>query len=70
MKTTLTLALLLLSGAAQACPVCFGKASDQGGLATGLFWGVLLLLGFTFLLLGGSVAAVVRIERSRQGAQP
>lgn len=52
---------------AQACAVCFGK-SGQEGLASGLFWGISILLAFTFCILGGLAAAVIRIEKSRAAA--
>lgn len=34
-----------------ACPVCFGK-TDNVNLVKAFTWGVALMLGFTFLILG------------------
>jgi hypothetical protein len=56
--------LLGLAQSLEACPVCFG-AADQKNLASGLLWGLSLLLALTFLLIGGITLAVLRIERGR-----
>lgn len=48
----------------RACPVCFGDGGS--GMADGLRWGILLLLGATGLMVGGIFALAARIERARQ----
>ena len=58
-------ALNLLPTAASACAVCFGKSADSAGLFSGLIWGGVVLLTFTFLGIGGIVAMAVRIEKDR-----
>lgn len=60
--------LLLQPQLASACAVCFGQ-SGQTGLASGLFWGISILLAFTFLILGGLALAVLRIEKNRAAAE-
>ena len=69
----LSAALLALQAlapkAALACAVCFGADSENAGLAQGLTWGLVVLLGSTFTLLGSMVYAVVRIERRRLALQ-
>ena len=60
---------LLLAGPAAACPVCFGKSLDHSGFAQGLTLGILVLLGFTFSILGVLTATVLRIERARLAAE-
>lgn len=53
---------------ADACAVCFGKSAGQEGLASGLFWGISILLAFTFCILGVLAAAIIRIEKNRSAA--
>ncbi|MBI4376417.1 MAG: hypothetical protein HY549_08205 [Elusimicrobia bacterium] len=53
---------------ARACAVCFGQA-DQPGLLSGLGWGLVVLLSFTFLGISGIVLAAWRIERRRNWAE-
>lgn len=48
----------------RACPVCFGD--DGSGMADGLRWGIILLLGATALMVGGIFALAARVERARQ----
>lgn len=55
--------------AAQACAVCFGFSEDQAGLASGLLWGLGILLSFTFLGIAGLTAAVIRVEKNRASAE-
>lgn len=55
---------LLSVAAVYACPVCFGGSQSEG-LLRGFFWGFMILLGFTFLLLGGIGYAVYKIEKHR-----
>ena len=62
------LKILMLPSLASACGVCFGK-SGQPGLASGLFWGISILLAFTFCILGALTMAVIRIEKSRTAAE-
>ena len=57
-------ALLALAGPARACAVCFGRG-DNAGLISGLTWGIVILVGATFLSLGGLVAAVVQMEKRK-----
>ena len=56
--------LLLLPSPLHACAVCFGQ-SDNAGLLSGLSWGLFVLLGSTFFLIGGIALAVLRIEKNR-----
>ena len=58
-------ALALRPENALACAVCFGQDVENKGLASGLSWGLVLLLGSTFAILGVLTAAVMRIERGR-----
>ena len=59
------LAKLLLLGArsASACAVCFG--ADNNNVVNAFYIGGGVLIGMTFLLLGGLAYAVYRLERSR-----
>lgn len=61
-------ALLLLPSPLKACAVCFGQ-TDNAGLVSGLTWGIVVLLGATFLLIGWLVAAVWRIEKDREARE-
>lgn len=58
-------ALALRPESTLACAVCFGQDVENKGLVSGLSWGLLVLLGSTFAILGVLTAAVVRIERGR-----
>ena len=61
-------ALLLSASKLHACAVCFGLA-DQSGLFAGLTWGLLVLLGFPFLAIGGIILAALRIEKNRAACE-
>ncbi len=67
--SALAACLLALPAAASACPVCFGKSVDSAGFFQGLTIGIIVLIGFTFAILGALTAAVIRIERSRELSQ-
>lgn len=56
----------LLPQAASACAVCFGS---NEALASGLNWGIGILLSFTCLTVGGITWAVVKVEKSRAAAE-
>lgn len=55
----------LAPSAARACATCFGRDAEAGLLA-GLNWGIAILAGSTFLLVGGIVYGAWRIERRRE----
>jgi len=57
--------LLFLPTSVYACPVCFGRGEDQAGLVSGFLWGITILLGLTFSIVGVLIATVIRIEKSR-----
>lgn len=57
----------LLLRALYACPVCFGE-TDNPGLGRAYNLGIFILLGFTFLLLGGLAFVAYRIEVAREKA--
>lgn len=61
--------LVLRPEFALACAVCFGVDSENAGLAKGLTWGLFLLLGSTFAVLGTMVVGVLRMERRRVALQ-
>lgn len=61
--------ILSLSRAASACPVCFGKTSDNAGLFAGLTWGLFILLGCTFLIIAKLAAVVMNVEKARALAE-
>ena len=46
------------------CAVCFG-ASDNPRIPLAYTWGIIILLGFTFLILGTFVASIIRLEARR-----
>lgn len=54
---------------ASACPVCFGKSDGAAGLISGLYWGIAVLLGFTFLSVAGIAMAAWKIETRRAEAE-
>lgn len=54
-----------LPTAASACAVCFGQA-DGTGWGRGFLWGLVILLGATFAILGVLAATVARIERMKE----
>ena len=47
-----------------ACAVCFG-AGDNPAIPRAFTWGILVLLGFTFLVLGAFAVSVYRLEARR-----
>ena len=47
-----------------ACATCFGQ-TDNAGLGRAYAWGVFILMGFTFSILGALALAVYRIEAGR-----
>lgn len=51
-----------------ACAVCFGKPAGSG-LFKGLTWGLIVLLGATFLILAVFALAILRIEKAREEAE-
>lgn len=59
--------LLLLAQAARACSVCFGD--DGSGLAQGLQYGILLLLGATCAIVSAIIYFVVKIEKDKSAAE-
>jgi hypothetical protein len=59
-------ALLLAPGAARACAVCYGAASDP--VLDGSRWSVVFLLVLTYLLLGGGGVLFVLARRSARRA--
>ena len=63
---SLLAAFLLLPGAANACSVCFGKSEGTAGLASGLWWGIMLLLSVTMLLVGTIGYTLWSVEQRRQ----
>ncbi len=68
MRHPMPLALLLLmavSAAAHACPGCAEAVAEQGssGLARGLNYSIIGLMGMPFLLVGGIGGAIYRAWR-------
>jgi hypothetical protein len=61
--------LSLLPGPAAACAVCFGGADGAKGLFSGIWWGIVLLLGTTMGMLGGIGWLLWKVERSRRGRE-
>lgn len=59
--------LLLAAAPAAACPSCAG--AFQGGVADGLWWGIVILLSVTFTLVGGFAYTLWRVERQRLDAE-
>lgn len=57
--------IFLLPSQSLACAVCFGKSSNPN-LAKAYTWGIFLLIGFTFFILGALALAVYRIEQDRK----
>ena len=58
--------VLLASGEALACPICFGGDPDSD-VARGMNWAVFMLLGLTGGVLTGFAGFIVHlIKRSRQ----
>ena len=47
-----------------ACAVCFG-GNDNAGIATGLNWGIFVLMTFTVGILGALMITVYKIEKQR-----
>lgn len=47
-----------------ACAVCFGKSSNPN-IAKAYVLAIIILLGFTFAILGSLALAVYRIEEGR-----
>ena len=60
--------LFALARGARACTVCFGQGENPD-LPRAFTWGVVLLIGVTFLVLGGFVATVIRVESGRADAE-
>lgn len=56
---------LLSPRAAAACAVCFNP-NDKSGLAEGFKWGLIALLGTTFIALAGIILAIAKIERAHK----
>ena len=50
-----------------ACAVCFG-GNDNAGIATGLNWGIVVLMTCTVGILVGLATAVYKIEKQRAEA--
>jgi hypothetical protein len=50
------------------CAVCFG-AGDNPKLPLAFSWGIFLMMGLTFLILGTFVVSVMRME-ARRNAPP
>ena len=63
------LVLLALSSPAAACTACMGQAGDNRGFFDGLWWGIVLLLSTTMLLVGGIVWALRTVEKARGEAE-
>lgn len=61
-------ALIAVAAPLYACPVCFGGSQSEG-LIRGFFWGFMILLSFTFLLLSGIGYAVYQIEKRRSALE-
>lgn len=59
--------LLLLTQAAQACGVCFGD--DGSGIAQGLQYGIIILLGFTCAIVSAIIYFVMKIEKDKTAAE-
>lgn len=68
MRAVATLVALLLATAASACPVCFGELDNKQGLASGIWWGIMILLTVTMTLVAAISYAVWSIERNRKKA--
>ncbi len=66
-RVTWVLPAVFVPSSLFACAVCFGQ-SDSGDLGRAYSFGVLILMGFTFLILGALVLTVYRIE-ARRGAR-
>lgn len=58
---------LLLAAPAAACPSCSG--AFQGGVADGIWWGIVILLTVTFSLVGGFAYTLWRVEKRRLEAE-
>jgi hypothetical protein len=76
-QLVLVIALLLVTGVAQACPNCTNslaggdEASQQ--LVRGYFWSILFMMSMPFAILfglGGYMYLEVRRARARQAATP
>ncbi len=65
MRLASTFAALLLPAAASACPVCFGALDNKTGLASGIWWGIMILLTVTMTLVAAIGYAAWSIERRR-----
>lgn len=60
--------LSLLAGPASACSTCFGQ-NDGSGLYDGFWWGIVILLGITFALVGAFAWTLWRVEKARMRAE-
>ena len=65
----LAAALSLLPGAASACAVCFGASDGSKGLSNGIWWGIVILLTTTMVVLGGFGWLLWKVERNRRAAE-
>lgn len=65
MRTLPLLGSLLAPSPLWACATCFGANDNAPGLARGLVWGLFILLGATFGILGALTYAVAQIEKRR-----
>ncbi|NNN06646.1 MAG: hypothetical protein HKL90_12155 [Elusimicrobia bacterium] len=68
MRFAATFAVLVLPAAACACPVCFGTLVNNQGLASGIWWGIMILLTVTLTLVAAIGCTVWSIERRRKKA--
>ncbi|MEK7389208.1 MAG: hypothetical protein AAB036_05890 [Elusimicrobiota bacterium] len=58
--------VLLLPAPAAACSVCFGPSKGAQGLFDGLWWGIIVLLSTTMILLGSLAWLLWKVETRRR----
>jgi hypothetical protein len=61
--------LSLLPGAAAAGAVCFGASDGAKGLSHGIWWGIVILLTTTMVVLGGLGWLLWTVEKNRRAAE-
>lgn len=49
----------------EACAVCFGATGNEH-IGRAFTWGIAIMLGFTFVILGGFALAIYNIEKRRR----
>lgn len=57
--------LAALPGSAAACAVCFGGSASNKGLLDGIWWGIVVLLTVTMLMVGGIGWLLYKVEKDR-----